>query len=137
MRMHRKLEYALMTLRYMEEKGGEKTTSAREICQFTGGSFDGVSRVMQALAQKNFLESTQGVNGGYRLNQPLDQVNLYHLTKALLGSMKLVKCLEDESGCELSPRCNIKLPLKKLDKLQTEFYKHIKISELFSPGKQV
>ena len=134
MRIHRKVEYALMALCYMDRKGGAELTSAREICQSTGSSFDGVARVMQILAQERVLESAQGVQGGYRLNQPLNQVSLYSLTKVLLGSVRLAKCLNGEDLCELSPQCNIKLPVKKLDELQTEFYKNIKVSELFSPA---
>ena len=136
MRIHRKVEYALMALRYMKDKGDSELTSAREVCQSTGGSFDGVARVMQTLAQENLLESTQGVQGGYRLSQPLDQVSLYSLTKALLGPTGLAKCLNGEEACELSPQCNIKPPLRRLDELQTQFYKNVKISDLFSPKKQ-
>ena len=140
MKIHRKVEYALIVFQYMAEKQkqGSDLPSAREVCLYTREPFNSIARVMQSLSKANFIQSIQGVQGGYHLIQSLDEINLYELMEALLGSAGLEKYLCDKSTLHksASPQQRniqyIQKPLARLDELQVQFYKNVKISDLLS-----
>ncbi|MEK6554068.1 MAG: Rrf2 family transcriptional regulator, partial [Bdellovibrionota bacterium] len=66
-KMNRKVEYALMALKFMSSKEAGQLTSVKEICQSTGAPFDATSRVMQLMAQKKILKAEMGAQGGYQI----------------------------------------------------------------------
>lgn len=128
-KLHRKIEFALMALKHMSEKRQGELTSAKEVSDSYGGSFDTIARVMQVLAQKGVLHSAQGVNGGYLILKDLSKVSMYDLSLILLGPVKLVKCLSS-SHCNLESNCNISTPMHVLNQHLINFYKNIYLKEL-------
>lgn len=127
-RMNRRVEYALMALKYMSEKLAGKLTSAKEICDSTGAPFDATARVMQIMAQNGLLKSEQGAQGGYLIVQDLSKVSFYDLMEMILGPLEIVKCLHDT--CDLKNQCNILTPLSLLNSKLIEFYSGLSLSDL-------
>lgn len=136
--MHRKIEYALMALKFMSQKLAGQLSTAKEICEQTGTPFDATARVMQIMAQQGLLKSEQGPTGGYLLAKDLSKVPFYDLMEMILGRLAVVKCLEGE-GCDLSENCSVRSPLNILNEKLIDFYKGINVAELLqlkSIGKQ-
>ena len=66
LKINKKVEYALMALKFMaEEKAIGKITSAREICDKFNTPFDTTAKVMQAMNHHKILNSVKGTKGGY------------------------------------------------------------------------
>jgi len=128
--MHRKVEYALMALKHMSGKRPGELTTAKEVVEVTGGSFDVVARVMQKMAQFGLLKSEHGVHGGYTIIKDLSRVTFFDLIVDLMGPLELVKCLNHSDHCELSVSCNIQTPLTLFNKRLGEFYRSIPLADL-------
>lgn len=139
-KLHRKVEFALIALKHMSRKRPGELTSAKEVSETYGCSFDTTARVMQQLAQKGILHSSQGATGGYLILKDLTKINMYDLSLILLGPMKLVKCLSS-SHCLLESHCNIVTPMHVLNHHLMDFYKKLTISNLLEsatiPGVKV
>ena len=130
-KINRKLEYALMALKYMSQKIPGELTSAKEVSDAFNTPFDATARVMQQLAQKGeILKSEYGVNGGYQITKDLAKVSMYDLVEIIEGPTALVKCLHKESPCEIQNRCNIISPVTQLNHKLTEFYRTLSLKEL-------
>lgn len=129
-KLSRKIEYALIALKALSQKGSGDLTSAKEISILYGAPFDVVSRVLQILNQAGIVKSIQGVQGGYLLLKNLDEVSFHDLVEVIEGPLALVKCIHDNDACELKKSCNIMSPVSLLNDKINDFYKTIKISDL-------
>lgn len=130
MRMNRKLEYALMALKYMSGKIPGELTSAKEVVAETGVPFDATARVLQHLAQNGILRAEHGAYGGYSIKKDLSKVTFLHLYEIILGPLDLVKCAQVHHECELAISCNIQSPLLILNKKLHDFYRSITLADL-------
>ena len=134
-RLNRKVEYALMALKVMAGKMGGELTSAKEIVDTTGGSFDAIARVLQQMTQASILRSEQGAYGGYLLIRDLARLSLHELNQVVLGPQALTKCLNHDDGCGLKAKCNILSPVAILNRRLTEFYQSLSVGELLRVRK--
>lgn len=133
-KLSRKMEYCLISLKHLSQKSEGSLTSAKEISNQYNISFDVVSRVLQALNQVGIVKSIQGVQGGYHLLKNLNEVSLYQLIEVIEGPLMLVKCIQDAHACDLSKSCNIVSPIGLLNDKIVEFYKTVFVSDLLEPS---
>lgn len=129
-KIHRKLEYALIALKYMAGKNPGQLTSAKEIAEKMGLPFDAVSRSLQSLSQKGFLRSEHGAQGGYQIVKDLSKVSLYEVMETVLGPLEIVKCVGEKDTCDFIARCNIQNPLNDLNIQLKGFYKSLSMHSL-------
>lgn len=129
-KLNRKLEYALMALKYMSQKVPGELTSAKEVSESFGAPFDATARVMQAMAQKGLLRAEQGAFGGYQITKDLGKVTMLHLLEIIEGPTTMVKCMHKVSPCEIQDTCNILSPVQLLQSKLNEFYGNITLKEL-------
>ena len=99
-----------------------------------GCPFDPFSRVMQNLTNAGWVFSQKGAGGGYCLAKPLENLSLYDLMNVVLSRLEIADCLYGR--CDLSIHCNIKTPVKKLNRKFMDFYKSIDITELLNVKNQ-
>lgn len=132
-KIHRKVEYALISLRHMKQKQPGQLTTVKEICRAYGCSFDATSRVLQMMVQKGLLKSEQGAQGGYLIQKDLRKVSLHDLIEYVVGPISVVKCLDAGRGeCDMETNCNVIAPLAFLNDQIIEFYKGINIDAMLS-----
>ncbi len=132
-RIHRKLEYALIALRYIGKKEEGDLTTAKEVCEKIGIPFDATARVMQIMTAKGLLRSEQGVRGGYAIAKDLNGVSLLDLMNMILGPTNLAKCIGEEGHCELVDKCNILRPIESLNQRIKRFYSELSLEEVLNP----
>lgn len=137
-KINRKVEYALMALKHMRAKAPGELTSAKEICDAFHTPFDGMSRVLQVLAQKGILKSEQGAQGGYQITRDLSKVSLQEIIEMTTGKIEIAKCLSGASdACDIKNSCNIISPVTVLNKKLTEFYKTLSVAELIESKTRI
>lgn len=129
-KLNRKLEYALMALKYMSQKIPGELTSAKEVSENFSTPFDATARVMQAMAQKSLLRAEQGAFGGYQITKDLSKVTMLHLLEIIEGPTVMVKCHSKESPCGIQGTCNILSPIQVLQSKLNEFYGNITLKDL-------
>lgn len=134
-KLHRKVEYALIALKHLSQQPVEVLTSASEIVQTYKTPAELTARVLQVLAKKGFVRSLPGLRGGYQLNRDLNEISLFDLLAALEGSTEIARCLlEHSSKCEVFATCNIIQPIQVLDQRIEQFYRSITLAELMNAG---
>lgn len=131
-KINRKLEYALMALKYMSQKIPGELTSAKEVSEAFHTPFDATARVMQQMAQKDsaILRAEYGANGGYQITKDLAKISIHDLVEIIEGPTALVKCVHKEGSCEIKGTCNILSPVKLLNDRLIDFYKSLSLKEL-------
>ena len=130
-KINRKIEYALIALKYMSHKAPGQLTSAKEICDLYKTPFDPTSRVLQIMTQNEILRAEQGAHGGYQILKDISKVTLYDLTQMIEGPIEIVNCFHGNySHCDLTASCNVISPMLNLNEKIMELFKTISVSQL-------
>ena len=81
------------------------------------------------------MESRRGVEGGYILTRPVDELYLYDLFDALDEEMLLTECLEPGYDCANNRDgiCAVHKELSRIQKVIEEEMKRKPLSELLTP----
>lgn len=119
-----------MALKYMSQKIPGELTTAKEVSETFHTPFDATARVMQVMAQKNWLRSEQGALGGYQLTKDLSKLNMQNLIETIEGRTAIVRCLHKESPCEIQTTCNIVSPVAAINTKLSEFYQTLNLRDL-------
>ncbi len=138
-KIHRKLEYALISLKHMNQKRPGELTTVKEICQKYSTPFDATARVMQQMVQGKFLKSEQGAYGGYLIQRDLSKLSLRELIDNVVGPVEVTKCISESSAgstCEIRETCNIMTPIFSLNEKLIRFYEEINILDLLSTNER-
>ena len=138
-KIHRKLEYALLALQHMRMVGAmgcsDRLVTARELCQVHSMPFDVLSKVLQRLAHCSMLSSSQGAQGGYQLRTDLRQCSLYELSEALVGPIRFANCMDERCECQLTGSCTVISAVVNLAKRVENLYRNVSVDELLESNE--
>ena len=109
------IEYALISLRHINNNGDEKLYTAKEIASIYHLPQENLAKILQKLSKTGYLKSIKGIYGGYSLNKDLSNINLIDFIESIEGPVGLVKCTNN-LDCEILELCNIKEPIHKINK---------------------
>ncbi len=129
-KINRKVEYALMVLKLMNEKGSSDLTTAREVCDRYELPFDTTAKVMQQMNTAGFLHSHKGVKGGYTLARDLTSISYIELAEIIEGKSFMMDC--HEGPCDLIHSCNISQPIKRLNDYLINIFSSLTLQELLA-----
>jgi len=136
-KINRKLEYALIALKYMSRKTPGQLTSAKEICDLYHAPFDPTSRVLQIMAQQGLLHAEQGAHGGYQISKDLGKVTLGNLSRMITGPIKIASCFSGNySHCELNGSCSVIGPMLNLNERIVGMFDEIDVADLIETRHQ-
>jgi Rrf2 family protein len=116
LRLSKKADYALMAMKHLAQRDGEAlasaASSAREIAAQYDIPHELLAKVLQRLARRGLLDSTQGTHGGYTLGRPARSISVADVIEAIDGPFTVTACSTDDSGgCDQFAKCSIKDPL--------------------------
>lgn len=129
-KINRKVEYALMVLKLMKEKGLLELTTAREVCDRYQTPFDTTAKVMQQMNGASILHSHKGVKGGYTLARDLSSISYLELAELIEGKSFMMDC--HEGPCDLYHTCNISQPIKRLNDYLLSIFHSLTLNELLA-----
>jgi len=130
-KINKKIEYALMALKYMSGREETEPTSAREICDKFKTPFDTTAKVLQLMNNQGLLKSTKGIKGGYTLAVSLAHVTFSQLSQIVEGKSKTSSfCQSSKGRCDLFDSCNIITPMDLLSKKVNEYLAVLTLEEL-------
>ena len=111
LRLSKKADYALLSLRHLAANGDRSSISARELAETYDIPLELLAKVLQKLVRAHLLESHQGIRGGYGLARPAAQVSVADVIHAIDGPLTVTACSDVDHSCEQYAKCNIRDPL--------------------------
>lgn len=99
-------DYALLFIEYLARQGEAK--SMVKVVDELRLPRRFMAQIAAKLVNANILESREGVNGGYKLSQPVSKIKLYDILALFEGDMALVKCADGEYKCDFAKVCRHK-----------------------------
>jgi Rrf2 family nitric oxide-sensitive transcriptional repressor len=105
-------DYSLRVLLYLAHFP-DRRVNTREISDAFGISKNHLVRVIQNLAEHNYVSTTMGRGGGVSLLESPDKIRLSDVVRACEPHMHMVECFDKESNtCPIVPVCGLKAPLR-------------------------
>lgn len=132
LKITKKVEYALIALKFMAKKGPDELTSARELCDTFSMPFDTMAKVLQAMNQASWLTSVKGIKGGYTLTADLSKISFMDLTRTIEGKEIEGMCINQKGTCELHGTCNIVTPVSNLHLHVIAFLEKLNLDQLLA-----
>jgi len=100
-----KSDYGLLLLTLLAKKESHEFISLSEIARDSGLPYHFVSKIAVQLTNGKFLESKEGINGGYKLAKKPGQISIARVTQILDGPWQPTKCTGDKNNCPLEKKC--------------------------------
>lgn len=85
-----------------------RVQSTSEISARTRLSQPTVRKLLKLLARSQLVDAVRGVQGGYRLKQPPDQITIAQIVDALEGPVALTECSGSHGLCALESGCSVR-----------------------------
>src|SRR3954452_8612562 len=106
MRLTDYTDYSLRVLLYLAVRG-EGLSTIQEISQAYGISRNHLMKVVQQLAERGWIETVRGRNGGLRFAESSRRLTVGKVVRAVESDFAVVACLPDQNGarrsCVISP----------------------------------
>ena len=129
LKLTRKTEYALLSLRYLQMKKNTELVTSRKIAEEYCIPFPVLSKVLQHLSREGYIEPVKGAHGGYRLCLDLNEINLWNFLETMEGPLGLVDCLLD-TDCEQELNCSIQTPIRRINHRVRTVFNNLSVSDV-------
>jgi len=103
----RQCEYALQAVSYLALQSPGKLISIKELTHRLKIPYHFLGKILQDLAQKQFLISHKGHNGGFALAVSPKKITLYTIVEAIDGSEFKHRCAMGFSECSGKSPCAV------------------------------
>jgi FeS assembly SUF system regulator len=114
-RIGKMTDYGIVLLSYFASNPETKAFTARDLAAEARLPLPTVSKILKMLCRGEVLISHRGVNGGYRLGQPADQVTVAKIIEVLEGPIALTECSNHgEDICGLETHCPVMSNWRKI-----------------------
>jgi|TARA_B100002003_G_scaffold118252_1_gene109092 Rrf2 family protein len=129
LKITRKVEYALIALRHMQNKDSQAITSTKEIAVMYDIPLELLAKTLQLMARSGIVDAVHGPNGGYKIKVNLENINMIEFFEKIEGPLGLMDCYFD-SDCTLISACNIRSPIQKINDNMRNMFENMSVGEI-------
>jgi Rrf2 family transcriptional regulator, cysteine metabolism repressor len=131
LRFTKRADYGLMAIHYIAIHEDLGAVNAKRISDEFRIPAELLAKILQKLAKKRLITSTNGPKGGYVLARRPTEITVGQVIRALEGPINIVSCLED-SECPQMEKCNLRRPVHKIQAAISQVLDTMSLAELTS-----
>ncbi|MDG2265417.1 MAG: Rrf2 family transcriptional regulator [Candidatus Marinimicrobia bacterium] len=129
LKLTRKVEYALISLRHMQGKSTNSISSTKEIANHYNIPVEILAKTLQHMAKENIIEAINGPRGGYRIKAKLNKINLVEFFEKVEGPLGLSDCFYD-ANCMQIEFCNIRSPIERINNSMINMFRNMSVQDI-------
>ena len=139
MRLTQWTDYTLRVLMYCAaSKDRAEPVTITEIAESHGISRSHLTKIVQQLAARGWLETTRGRGGGMRLAVPAKDLCLGTIVRATETDFAVVECFEPSlNQCRMNPNCRLKGVLNQATQSFLAVLDGVTLDDLVAPQSKV
>ena len=127
--------YAISVLSFMADHDG-KTYSAKKLNELLEIPRPYLRQLLTNLSKSGFIYSTQGRNGGFRLQKPADQIFLAEIIDSVEGLNVLDTCIMGFKKCPFNHSCAMHKVWEETRDNILMILNDTTLDQLIKPGKR-
>jgi Rrf2 family protein len=94
--------YALHIMAFIVKQDGSENLSLQPLANHMSMSPTYLSKILTQLVKADLIQSAPGMNGGYSLRKPKEEISFFDVIQAIEGSGALFNCeMSDQGACKL------------------------------------
>jgi FeS assembly SUF system regulator len=132
-RVTKQTDYGMLMLAHMGRRPNGRVHTARELTEETGLPGPMVSKILKLMARAGIIGSHRGVNGGYSLARPVEEISVANLIEALEGPIGMTTCSLEQGSCEHEACCPVQSNWTRISRKINETLERIPLSEMVGP----
>ena len=135
MRLTSWTDYTLRVLMYCAANlARPQPVTITEIAESHGISRSHLTKIVQELAARGWLETTRGRGGGMRLMLPAKDICLGDIVRATETDFDMVECFDPAANqCRMSPYCKLKTVLHQATQSYLAVLDAVTLADLATP----
>ena len=114
LKITRKVEYALIALRHLQQLDKDELSSAKSMALLYGIPQELLAKILQKLSKKRIVQAVKGSQGGYKLSSDPNKINMTNFFEIMEGPMGIMDCYFD-TQCEQLKSCTIREPINRIN----------------------
>jgi len=134
MRLTLNTDFALRVLIHAGLNEGRLTTIS-EIAKSFGISKNHLMKVVNELAQKGYLDTVRGRNGGIRLLHKPREINIGRVVRDMEDQLEVLGCLRGKGYCRIQPACILRDVVRQATDAFIEVFDGYTLADLIKPEK--
>jgi Rrf2 family nitric oxide-sensitive transcriptional repressor len=134
MRLTLHTDFALRVLIQVGVNNG-KLTTINEIAQTFGISKQHLTKVVNALGRKGYLDTVRGRNGGIQLMREARHINIGQVVRDTEGDLAVIGCLERTGYCRIERACVLRGALRDASNAFLAVLDSYTLADLIKPHK--
>ncbi len=137
MKLSTKTRYALRAVLIIAQSPNAMATCER-ISTISGLSKKYLDTILGTLSKAKILRTERGVNGGYCLNRPSNEITVYDIFIAQEGSVtNLSKCIEEPETCDRSHYCPGRTVWDRVAQAMIDVMKNSRLDDLVKEEEEL
>lgn len=129
LKITRKVEYALIALRHLQQNQEGDLSSSKEIALKYDIPKELLAKILQSLVKNKILLSIKGPLGGYKLATDPSKINMTSFFEIMEGPVGIMDCYFD-SRCDQLNNCTIRTPINRINDSIRAMFDKMTLSEI-------
>ncbi len=134
-RITKQTDYAILLLTYMAAQDLHQVHTSRSLAEWSHLSLPMVSKILKPLARERIIVSTRGVNGGYTLARPAEEITVGEIIQASEGPIGMTSCISEPGSCEQETFCPVKVNWERISRAVRDAMEDVPLSEMIGPAE--
>ena len=131
LRFTKKADYGLMAIHYIAFHQHDGAVNAKRIAEELGIPAELLAKILQRLAKRRLIKSSNGPKGGYVLAREAGKISVGEVLRAIEGPLGIVHCYQDLQ-CPQLGRCNIRRPVWMIQASIEQLLDRLSLEEMHS-----
>lgn len=132
MQLTKHTDYAFRVLIYLASLPEGQLSTVQEIAERFEVSRSHIMKIVQKLAAAGVIHASRGQQGGIRLGQPKEAINLRSVIELMEATLSPVNCTDP--ACRIARKCTLKTILFSAQRKFLEHVGQYTLADLAEPG---
>lgn len=134
MQFNQATDYAFRVIMHLASLPQDEIVKSQAIAEQQNIPVGFLQKIMRALTQGEIVKSYRGIDGGFSLAKPAEEISLLDVITIMEGPVDLQRCLRETSACSkgCAPQCPVHTALAVIQKDFTRALGKVNFSSLSS-----
>lgn len=135
-KLSRMSDYAVVVLETLARQ--DTSLSASQIATAIKLPEPTVAKVLKQMATGGLVTSSRGVNGGYTIARPANQITVFDIVSVIEGRVSLTACVDgDHEPCALSGGCAMNGRWEVVNSAVKKAFESITLADMMTKKREV
>jgi FeS assembly SUF system regulator len=135
LRISKLTDYATVLMASLAREPVGACLPASQLAEQTRLEQPTVAKVLKTLARSELVQSVRGVNGGYRLNAPAEDISVAAIVRAMEGPIALTECGLEPGLCSHESSCHLRGNWQRIGQAVEQALEALNLADLAGPNR--